>query len=539
MTRCLSYDDLTKLLVKHGLAVRIKPLAKLKWNPLEKKQIEALDELKKASIHEFEDLLILYDPESTGLIGLSDFYLLLKDLFINHKEVLLYMNDPSENLFEAEGSYKELMSKLDTLVFEEVGLCKKMYQKAKNVSIEFAMFWMIIGALLQTGILKMAFDKKSRVGASYQTSMASPAEDESFEERARKLIKRLEAKMGDEDNNAQEQSMEEETNRSQPELGENLSSHRAILIPDTKSYGRSSKSQPPNSQKKFKLPTEIMEQLEKNKSKEQLNNSVSRADSSKNIFKSDLNNSLVRQDSNSQHGKQDSMHKIVRQNTSKRNMVLEDLAPYIPKKTESNFLPQPNKDSNMECIPEKSERRNSLSHDVRDKSKDEKKNAKCKDKSASPQSKLNSILLKHSEAIWKKALSEIFCFYNKLQKQTKGEYSFENFKEKMNHMSLGEWMKFCNDFELQVIKPKLEVDSQKEYNRKFLTNLYKKESKGSLGINFNGFQVGSCDQGYLVPALRTNRTWKRASGSQSIAGVSQAGNFQPGSRLELLSTKRR
>ena len=73
------------------------------------------------------------------------------------------MSEPTDNLFEAEGSYKELMSKLDVLMFEEVGLCKKMYQKAKNVSIEFSMFWMVVGALLQTDILKMSFEKQAHV----------------------------------------------------------------------------------------------------------------------------------------------------------------------------------------------------------------------------------------------------------------------------------------------------------------------------------------------------------------------------------------
>lgn len=131
----------------------------------------------------------------------------------------------------------------------------------------------------------------------------------------------------------------------------------------------------------------------------------------------------------------------------------------------------------MEAIPENTERKEASPEN------------KKTNKKESPQSKLNHILLKHSEPIWKRALVEIFCFYNKLQKQTKGEYSFENLKEKMNHMSLGEWMKFCNDFELTPEKPKSDLDSQKEYTRKFLTGLFKKEAKGNLGINFSSFEV--------------------------------------------------
>lgn len=149
--------------MKHGLAVRNRPSRKLKWSPLDKKQIDALAEVKLSSARELEELLVLYDPEETGLIGLPDFYLLLKAVFINHKELLLYLDTPTNNLFEVEGSYKELMTKLDQLLFDEIGLSKRMYQKSKNVSIEFAMFWLIISALLQTGILKMSFDKRTIV----------------------------------------------------------------------------------------------------------------------------------------------------------------------------------------------------------------------------------------------------------------------------------------------------------------------------------------------------------------------------------------
>lgn len=133
------------------------------WKPLERREVDALNGLQTVTSEELSEFLVLYDPEATGVIGLSDFYLLLKDLFINHKELLLYMNTPSENIFETEGSYKELMSKLDALMFEEIGLCKKMYQKSKNVSIEFSMLWTIVGALLQTGILKLSFDKRTLV----------------------------------------------------------------------------------------------------------------------------------------------------------------------------------------------------------------------------------------------------------------------------------------------------------------------------------------------------------------------------------------
>lgn len=452
--------------MKHGLAVRSKPLGKLQWQPLDKKQIDALNDLKEKTSKELEGLLVLYDPEATGLIGLSDFYLLLKECFINNKEILLYMNKPTENIFEEEGSYKELMRKLDALMFEEIALCKKMYQKAKNVSIEFSMFWMIVGALLQTGILKMSFDKRKIVRLAYKAPPVKFADDdESFEERAKKLIKRIETQIANDN-----ESLEEKSNQSQPDLENNRN-----VLEHNRSMARSSQSQPPQSKKILKLPTAITEQLEKNKSKERLDNSLSRADSNINFI---------------DNARENSSNKLKRQDTSKRNLILEEvLGPTPPKRSENSFL------TNMQCIPESVERQDS--HDIKD----------LKKQLNNP-SKINTILLKNSECIWKRALAEIFCFYNKLQKQNKAEYSFENFKEKMNHMSLGEWMKFCNDFELSVEKPITEIDSQKEFNRKYLTALFKKEAKGTLGINYPSFEVTSVHKVYFTSALLNSNSRK-------------------------------
>ncbi len=108
--------------------------------------------------------------------------------------------------------------------------------------------------------------------------------------------------------------------------------------------------------------------------------------------------------------------------------------------------------------------------------------------------KSDSQALLQMEKVWKKALAEIFMFYNKLQKQTKGEYSFENFKEKMNYMSLGEWIKFCNDFGLNPKPQKIGFslfEPPQDNGRTVLSNLFKKESKGSLGISYFSFEVGS------------------------------------------------
>ena len=138
------------------LASRNKHQSELSWTHMEENHSHSLTLMKSAVEAELVELFLLYDPESTGQLGLSDFYLLLKDLFINHRSLILYMTKPEDNLFEVEGSYKVLMSKLDLLLFDEIGLSKRMYQKAKNVAIDLQMFWMIVDALLHTGILKIS-----------------------------------------------------------------------------------------------------------------------------------------------------------------------------------------------------------------------------------------------------------------------------------------------------------------------------------------------------------------------------------------------
>lgn len=286
------------------------------------------------------------------------------------------------------------------------------------------------------------------------------------------------------DNPDSPKSIENQSNRSQPDLGDN------------KSLARSSKSQPQNNKKAFQVPSEIMKQLEKNQFKEAMTSSFSKI-SSRNL---DKNNSQFRTDSDRNNLKGDSIGKLSRQDAGKIGLSKEDLSFLKTKKLDQSVIVN-NSTPGMECIPENPEKgviNDPMSKDKRLKKLENKhfrdskepKNKKEKGEAKNESSKgMLNMFLKKSENIWRKSLTEIFCFYSKLQKQTKGEYSFENFKEKMNHMSLGEWIKFCLDYGLVVPKPRTETFSAKEYNRKFLTNLFKTEAKGNLGINYASFQV--------------------------------------------------
>lgn len=451
---------------------------KLVWKELSKSASKSLNDIKEETASQLEELSLLYDPENTGIIGLSDLYLLLKDLFINSYYYKLSLDGHGkENLFEAEGSYKELMSKLDLMLFEDVGLSKKMYQKAKNVSIDFKMVWILIDAMLQTGILNIEVDRSP---ARQKTVKESMKDD--FEARAQKLMVKIQ-KMQQEERSLEYAELEQVSNKSQPEgisfLIDSPTGKGDYLEAKQHQKGRYSKSQPPkkkeqNSKKKFVVPNEIAEQIENNKKKENAsheesqNNSLMRMESSRNLL-SETNKSRL-----NALDRSDSHIGLV------ENQKAENRAAMGKNPSKFNFKEVIDSDVHPPKQPHP---------------KDLLQSPKQSPSKPKQSSKINFMVLKQSENIWRKSLTEIFCFYNKLQKQTRGEYSFENFKEKMNYMSLGEWIKFCSDFELFLPKPKdLEkgfgtTETPAEYSRKILTQQFKKEAKGSLGINYQSFEV--------------------------------------------------
>lgn len=432
----------------------------MQWTALPKNVHDALEDLKKQTASELEELSVLYDPEQTGVLGMSDFYLLLKDLFINNKQLTLQLEGQTDNIFEAEGSYKELMGKLDILFFDEIGLCRKLYQRSKGVSIDFGMFWSILGALLQTKIMTLTIDLSPRKQKTiYDT------EEDDFEDRVKKMREKIsKIEVPDEP----EDPLEEFTNHSNPEASELQGDmgESAMLRRDN---SRQSRSQPPESKKRFAVPTDIAMQLEKNRASVSSNH-----------------NSLARMESLNVLKKE----KIARQGSYGGQPKRMDSEIGFSGKKETQDLIRELREAEIQEVrnqreePGHTERHSPSDHD-------------SDGYSQTPHhisSNHNMSVLDKNEATWKKALTEIFCFYNKLQKQTKGEYSFENFKEKMNHMSLGEWVKFCNDFKLSVPKPTVLglgnlAESKNEHNRKVLTQVFKREAKGGLGINFSSFQV--------------------------------------------------
>jgi len=106
--------------------------------------------------------------------------------------------------------------------------------------------------------------------------------------------------------------------------------------------------------------------------------------------------------------------------------------------------------------------------------------------------------LREQQGNWKKALKEIFLFYSKQQKVAKKDKTFDNYKDELTNMSVGEWLRFCKDFGLnpqhwekrevdQKVKEKIDMLA-KEVNNHTLNSVYKLESMGNLGIGYDSFE---------------------------------------------------
>ena len=102
-------------------------------------------------------------------------------------------------------------------------------------------------------------------------------------------------------------------------------------------------------------------------------------------------------------------------------------------------------------------------------------------------------ILEKTMNVWKRVLGEIFIFYSRLQKNIRNEASFDTAHEKVSYMSLGEWIKFCLDFDLIPSRPhKLDFsqfEPSSDYGRTQLINMYKREAKGNIGLNYLDFEV--------------------------------------------------
>lgn len=399
---CLSFNDIWNLFTAHGLPYQA---------PFADPRPERLD--AEITNVEIDELFMLYDPEQTNRIGMNDYFLFLKDIFLNRPQYILFTTNKEESIFDQENSYKEVNKLLERLLFEVVRLNKKMYGKSKNVSFTKELFWQIFGVILENKLLSVA-----------RNSMDAPAQN-LFEEEAKKMVLKIEK--------LQEKEREEaelRSKKSQTDLGVSERPPHS----ETEFDQRNSRSNPPSFRGEKTIESRAAGTHEISESTNQQRSKTITAEKSKiKITVSDVN-----QDTG----------KTSNQPKTKTSSVLEE-----------------------------------------------------------------DQILRQTEALWKKALGEIFAFYNKLQKATKGENSFEGFKEKMNCMSLGEWIKFCHDFSLTP--PKLDkydprdAQPQSETARQLLTNLFKKESKGSLGINYISFEVACSHPDHPVPALPQDRNWTR------------------------------
>ena len=108
--------------------------------------------------------------------------------------------------------------------------------------------------------------------------------------------------------------------------------------------------------------------------------------------------------------------------------------------------------------------------------------------------------LRDQEVVWRRALSEVFHFYSKQQKIARKDQTFDSYKHELNNMNIGEWLRFCKDFDLNPQHwPRKGLTEEeklarsklcKEVSSVTLTNLYKLEASGSTGISYESFEVG-------------------------------------------------
>jgi hypothetical protein len=133
-----------------------------------------------------DHLVWVYDPERSGKLAMNDFYLMMKDLFINERELMISF--PTNNqespvsLFEVAFSYRSINRAIEKAMFEEVGLSRRLYESlCKNMYFTAELFWPILFLLNE-----LSFIRAYRVDAPPR----SP-EEEAFYQSTAALLKRL------------------------------------------------------------------------------------------------------------------------------------------------------------------------------------------------------------------------------------------------------------------------------------------------------------------------------------------------------------
>lgn len=143
--------------------------------------------------HSTDHLVRVYDPERSGKLAMNDFYLMMKDLFINERDLMIAFppanQETPKSLFEIAFSYRSINRAIEKAMFEEVGLSRRLYEsKCKNMYFTTDLFWPILFLLNELGFLRAY-----RVEAPPQTE-----EEEAFYRETLALLKRLSNEGADE-----------------------------------------------------------------------------------------------------------------------------------------------------------------------------------------------------------------------------------------------------------------------------------------------------------------------------------------------------
>lgn len=133
-----------------------------------------------------DHLVRVYDPERSGKLAMNDFYLMMKDLFINERDLMIAFpsqhKDAPKSLFEIAFSYRSINRAIERAMFEEVGLSRRLYEsKCKNMYFTAELFWPILFLLNELG-----FIRAYRVEAPPQSQ-----EEEAYFRETLALLKRL------------------------------------------------------------------------------------------------------------------------------------------------------------------------------------------------------------------------------------------------------------------------------------------------------------------------------------------------------------
>lgn len=454
LTRCFTFHDLLHLLDMAGLGATGSSFSiQTQWvspNPDVRKFIEEQTQGKDSLLNQ---QLKSKDPEKTGCFSSGDLYLILKDMYLDEKEVVLMLGSSNSSLFTEDNSYLELLSKLNWLYFHVVHLDKNLYKRPKNVLINKDIFFDIIYGLTCCGVLKLMPVKK-------KGKNANPEDSQDHHDSA--IHGTSESSLGGIVANA---------------LGGNAARNRM----------RDSDSSEPshsNSKKESKGNSSLVKQSMKSKDPS--------------IFQGPPQHQAESKHTLQTAPKQPSEKVELHSRQQSLGLKQPSLAGH-----NQNQSPNPMFER-QHSTPKNLQKSNSFAQEVASSPQQKQLHKLLVGRQQSPRPQFVDVdvhapmFLKKYEPIWKKSLSEIFHFYQRLQKQTKPlERSFDNAKEKWNSMSSGEWLKFCNDFDLKfnpkpISKSRANSPSYEmvhDSNRQLLSSLFNKESKGSLGINYSGFEV--------------------------------------------------